>query len=236
MGWPFLGENMELTTLGSQKLVRDRMQKYSQDVFKTSLLGEKMAVLCGLDATKHQEPKANFHNFQYDILKPDALKQYVPVMDSSVVEALPSAKKYALSLACRVFMGKEDWENVSDFSENFSLMTKGILSLPVNLPGTAMNRAMEGGRVVRRELMRIVGERRREMIKGEDLLSKMVVATNEDGECMSDGMVVNVILGLLIGAEHELSSLITIVLYYLAELPHIYDRVFKGTFGVTLYY
>ncbi|XP_042032604.1 beta-amyrin 6-beta-monooxygenase-like isoform X2 [Salvia splendens] len=95
--------------------------------------------------------------------------------------------------------------------------------------GTAMNRAMEGGRVVRRELMRIVGERRREMIKGEDLLSKMVVATNEDGECMSDGMVVNVILGLLIGAEHELSSLITIVLYYLAELPHIYDRVFKGT-------
>ncbi|XP_042032603.1 beta-amyrin 6-beta-monooxygenase-like isoform X1 [Salvia splendens] len=153
---------------------------------------------------------------------------YLPT-GSSVVEALPSAKKYALSLACRVFMGKEDWENVSDFSENFSLMTKGILSLPVNLPGTAMNRAMEGGRVVRRELMRIVGERRREMIKGEDLLSKMVVATNEDGECMSDGMVVNVILGLLIGAEHELSSLITIVLYYLAELPHIYDRVFKGT-------
>ena len=118
MGWPFLGENMELTTLGSQKLVRDRMQKYSGDVFKTSLLGVKMAVLCGeqgnkfifknqntlfarwappslrkamyqdLDATKHQQPKANFRNFQYDILKPDALKQYVPVMDSLASEHL----------------------------------------------------------------------------------------------------------------------------------------------------
>ncbi|KAG6388816.1 hypothetical protein SASPL_150252 [Salvia splendens] len=52
MGWPFLGETMELASLGCQKLVQDRMQKHSQDVFKTSLLGENMAVLCGADGIK----------------------------------------------------------------------------------------------------------------------------------------------------------------------------------------
>ena len=118
MGWPFLGENMELDRLGSEKLVKERMQKYSQDAFKTSLFGEKIAVLCGaqgnkfifknqnelftrwslpslakaiypdLEKTRCQEPKASFDNFQYDILKPDALKKYVPVMDSLAREHL----------------------------------------------------------------------------------------------------------------------------------------------------
>ncbi|XP_042032650.1 beta-amyrin 6-beta-monooxygenase-like [Salvia splendens] len=270
MGWPFLGENMELASLGCQKLIKDRMHKYSGHVFKTSLLGEKMAVLCGeqgnkfifknqntlfarwappslrkaiyqdLDATKHQEPKATFDNFQYDILKPDALKKYVLVMDSLarehletewrgslVVEALPSTQKYALSLACRIFMNREGWDHSGDFLKSLSRLTKGILSLPVNMLGTALNRAIKGGRVVRRELLRIVEERRREMSKGEDLLSKMVEATNEDGEYMSDSMIVNVLIGLLLGAEYELSSLITIVIYYLAELPHIFNRVLE---------
>ncbi|KAG6390300.1 hypothetical protein SASPL_148032 [Salvia splendens] len=233
MGWPFLGENMELASLGCQKLIKDRMHKYSGHVFKTSLLGEKMAVLCGeqgnkfifknqntlfarwappslrkaiyqdLDATKHQEPKATFDNFQYDILKPDALKKYVLVMDSlALVEALPSTQKYALSLACRIFMNREGWDHSGDFLKSLSRLTKGILSLPVNMLGTALNRAIKGGRV-------------------------MVEATNEDGEYMSDSMIVNVLIGLLLGAEYELSSLITIVIYYLAELPHIFNRVLE---------
>ncbi|XP_047961914.1 beta-amyrin 6-beta-monooxygenase-like [Salvia hispanica] len=267
MGWPFLGENMDLASLGCQKLVMDRMQKHSRDIFKTSLLGENMPVLCGadgnkfilknqnklfrrwvppslinamfqdLDRTRRREPKATFDNFQYVVLKPDALKLYVPVMDSlarehletkwrgnSVVEAFPLSKRYALSLACRVFMNIKD---MTGFMEPFTLMTKGFLSIPVNLPWTASTRAMKGGRVVRRKLMRIVEKRRREMSKGEDLLSKMVAAKNEDGEYMSDSMIVNVFIGLLIGAEYELSSLITNVLYHLAELPNIYNQVLE---------
>ena len=46
-GWPIFGENIELGLLGFSKFVRDRMEKYSTDVFRTSLLGEKVAVLCG---------------------------------------------------------------------------------------------------------------------------------------------------------------------------------------------
>ncbi|KAG6388813.1 hypothetical protein SASPL_150249 [Salvia splendens] len=258
---------MELDRLGSEKLVKERMQKYSRDAFKTSLFGEKIAVLCGaqgnkfifknqnelfarwslpslakaiypdLERTRCQEPKASFDNFQYDILKPDALKKYVPVMDSlarehletewRVVEALPSTKKYALSLACMIFMNRGDLDHSGDFLKSLSLLTKGILSLPVNLPGTTLNRAVGGGRVVRRELLRIVQERRAAESEGEDLLSKMVVATNQDGEYMSDSTIVNVFIGLLIGAEYELSSLITNVIYYLAELPHIYHQVFE---------
>ncbi|KAG6390302.1 hypothetical protein SASPL_148034 [Salvia splendens] len=55
----------------------------------------------------------------------------------------------------------------------------------------------------------------------------MVAAKNEDGEYMSCSAIANVLIGLLVGAEYEISSLITIVIYYLAELPHIYNQVLE---------
>lgn len=51
MGWPIVGETIEFgSTLRKgipEKFVADRMAKYSPDVFKTSLIGEPVVVLCG---------------------------------------------------------------------------------------------------------------------------------------------------------------------------------------------
>ncbi|KAK4388109.1 Protopanaxadiol 6-hydroxylase [Sesamum angolense] len=41
-GWPVLGENMELALSGQPKFIKHRMEKYSQDVFQTSLFGEML--------------------------------------------------------------------------------------------------------------------------------------------------------------------------------------------------
>lgn len=50
-GWPVLGETLEFIRArvnGSpNKFIKDRMKKYNTHVFKTSILGESMAVLCG---------------------------------------------------------------------------------------------------------------------------------------------------------------------------------------------
>ncbi|KAF8017032.1 hypothetical protein BT93_H2285 [Corymbia citriodora subsp. variegata] len=46
-GWPVLGETVEFLFGKPDKFVRDRMRKYSSTVFKTKILGEKVAVFCG---------------------------------------------------------------------------------------------------------------------------------------------------------------------------------------------
>ncbi|KAF2297384.1 hypothetical protein GH714_022594 [Hevea brasiliensis] len=55
-GWPFLGESLEYVKAARQghpeKFINDRTQKYSADVFQTSLLGENMAVFCGASGNK----------------------------------------------------------------------------------------------------------------------------------------------------------------------------------------
>ncbi|KAJ8646623.1 hypothetical protein MRB53_008371 [Persea americana] len=53
-GWPIIGETMRLMK-GSKKpggFVRQRMERYKTTVFKTSILGERMAAFCGPAANK----------------------------------------------------------------------------------------------------------------------------------------------------------------------------------------
>ncbi|KAK6932203.1 Cytochrome P450 [Dillenia turbinata] len=51
MGWPIMGETLEYTSLARdgkpENFIRDRMEKYSSEIFKTSLLGDNMVVFYG---------------------------------------------------------------------------------------------------------------------------------------------------------------------------------------------
>ncbi|PIN10909.1 Cytochrome P450 CYP4/CYP19/CYP26 subfamily [Handroanthus impetiginosus] len=276
-GYPIIGENMKFVLLGPQKFIKDRMEKYSPEVFKTSLLGEKMAIFCGAPGNKFlfmnenkllttwwpksikkallfpeyinmnlKEVSALQSSFNHEILKPDALKQYIPVMDAlacdhldhhwtrnSVVKVFPLAKKYTFELACRLFLSLVDEKDIKKLSDPFGLVTNGLFSTPIDFPGTAYNRAIKGGKMVREELMRIIKNRRKEMMEkkdqteGRDLLSKMLLLTDEDGKFLSEMQICNNIVGFLVASFETTSSAVTSVINYLAQLPHVYEEVFK---------
>lgn len=110
--------------------------------------------------------------------------------------------------------------------------------MPIDLPGTAYSRTMKAGKTVGEELVRIVKERRKELSEmtgtaktmgRRDLLSKVVMVRDGVGEFMSDLDIAIHFVGVLMASFDTTSSTITCVCDYLAQLPHIYDRVFEGT-------
>ncbi|KAL2503479.1 Cytochrome [Abeliophyllum distichum] len=275
-GWPMLGENMEFALQGPQKFVKDRMDKYSPEVFRTSLLGEKMAIFCGSQGNKFlftnenklltswwpqsmkkallfpefiesnlKEVSALKRSFHHDILKPEALKKYIPVMDAlarehldadwtpnGVVKVFPLSKTYTFALACKLFLSITDSEHIKRLADPFTLVTNGMFSVPIDFPGTAYNRAIKGGKMVRDELMKIIKKRRKELIannetQGRDLLSCMLLVKDEDDQFLSEMEISNNIIGLLVASFETTSSAVTAVMNYLAELPHIYNGVLK---------
>lgn len=109
-GWPFVGETLAYV-LCPQKFILDRMTKYSPDVFKTCLAGEKIAVFCGPLANKfifsnegtlvtywlpqsvatslsYKKIDSNTqsgkptHDVSYKFLKPDSIQHYVAIVHS----------------------------------------------------------------------------------------------------------------------------------------------------------
>ncbi|KAJ4709154.1 Cytochrome P450 [Melia azedarach] len=278
IGLPFIGESFEFLSTGwkghPEKFVFDRMAKYSSEIFKTSLLGQPAAVVCGpvgnkflfsnenklvtawwpdsvnkifpssLQTSSNEEAK-KMRKLLPQFLKPEALQRYIGIMDHMAqrhfaddwenkhqVKVYPLAKKYTFSLACRLFISIEDPNHVARFAGPFHLLASGILSIPINFPGTAFNRGIYASNFIRKELLKIIKQRRSDLAEGkasptQDILSHVLLTSDENGKFMNDLDIADKILGLLIGGHDTASAACTFVVKFLAELPHVYDQVYK---------
>ncbi|CAN0879548.1 Beta-amyrin 28-monooxygenase [Linum grandiflorum] len=178
-------------------------------------------------------------------MKPEALHRYVGAMDDvarrhfesewenkKLVNVFPLAKEYTFSLACRLFIGLDDPERIAQFILPFNDVASGFFSLPLDLPWTPFRRAIKASKFIREEyLLGIIKERKAEMAHGKncskDILSFMLTAVDDNGKSMSEIDIANKILGLLVGGHDTASSTCSFVVKFLAELPHIYDRVYQ---------
>ncbi|KAL4597973.1 hypothetical protein ACB092_11G027000 [Castanea dentata] len=277
-GWPIIGETLEFGTAGQrgtpEMFIKERMRKYSQGLFQTSLYGENLAVLCGASGNKFLftnekkyvtswwprciqkvvlESEENYSNndstklrsLLVEFLKPESFQHFIPIMDSMAkehmetdwcpykqVKILSVSLKYTFALACRLFLSITDPNHVTTFSDPFDLVKAGTVSVPINLPGTAYNRALKGGKVIRQKILALIKERKKELAENKgtvahDLLTHILLASDENGRALDEMMIAGNILGFLIGSHDTTSSAITSVLKYLAEFPHVYNLVLQ---------
>ena len=195
-----------------------------------------------------QQDSIKLRRVVVEFFSSEALQHFIPIMDLMAkehleadwspfgeVKVLPLSMKYSFALACRLFMSIRDPNHVIRFADPFDLITNGITSLPINIPGTAYNRAVKAGKVIHQELLAVIKEKKKELLENKartvagDLLTNMLLASDENGRVMNDMVVASSFMGLLIAGHHSTSSAITFVVKYLAEFPHVYSEVFKGT-------
>ncbi|KAM7459679.1 hypothetical protein LguiA_036673 [Lonicera macranthoides] len=277
-GWPVIGETLQFVSTGRsghpERFVKERMKKYSPEIFKTSIAGETMAVLCGPSGNKFLFSNENklvvswwpptiekiisssntstiittkkMRKIIPEFIKPEALQKYVPIMDSTTrnevkkewcspnreVKVFPLAKNLTFSLSCKLFMSVEDPGLVTRFAHNFELVTTGLLSVPINLPGTAFNRAIKAANSLREELSPIIKRKRNDLsekrdVATYDLLSKILMFSDEDGKFLNEMEIADMILGILIASHDTTSTVMTFVVYYLADHPDVYAKVLQ---------
>ncbi|XP_010252185.1 PREDICTED: beta-amyrin 28-oxidase-like [Nelumbo nucifera] len=215
------------------KLVTSWWPRSVEKIFPTSL------------QTSTKEEAVKMRKLLPSFLKPEALQKYVGIMDivarrhldaswdgKEQVTVFPLVKRYTFSLACRLFMSIEDPDHVAKFADPFHVLAAGVMSLPINLPGTPFNRAIKAAQLIRKELLAIIRKRKTDLAEKtvsstQDILSHMLTTTDESGKFMNELDIADKILGLLIGGHDTASAAITFIMKYLAELPEIYNEVLK---------
>lgn len=279
-GWPFIGETLEFLSTAKQsipeKFISDRKNKYSNNkVFKTSLIGEPMVILCSAegnkflfsnenklvkswwpnnfkklfpvsDKTSPDEESIRLRKVLLPFLKQDSLQKCIGIMDIATkkhletfwdskteVQVFPLAKKYVITLACKILLNIEEPEMVTKIEAATHEISGGFISIPINFPGTNFNRAIKASKRVQQEIKNMVVKRKLEilekkMVSTEDVMSQLLTETYSDGQLLDESDITNVLFALLIGAFDNLTSTITAIMAHLAERPEIYDGVLKG--------
>lgn len=213
------------------KLVVSTWPRSVGKLFGTSLLNAS-----GDDAKRLKRMLMTF-------LRPEALQKFVGRADSITrchlaehwigrdeVMVFPLIKQYTFSLACDLFASINDEDDQARLLCNFMLLLKGMLQIPIDLPGTRFNRAKHGANAIREQLEDIIHERKialeeRKVSPEQDLLSFLLSNVDEQGESLTHDEIKDNILMLLIAGHDTTNSGLTGLIKFLAENPRCYQGV-----------
>jgi cytochrome P450 len=149
------------------------------------------------------------------------------------VKVHPLVKMHTFTLACHLFMSIDDKKKLSKFLCHFNDLTKGILSVHLNIPCTPFYHAIKAAEALRKEIYMIIKERREALANNlasptQDVLSQMIALPCDDDGFMTELEIADKILAFLFGGHDTATATITFSMKYLAEMPHVYDEVVRG--------
>ncbi|XWS23422.1 hypothetical protein CRYUN_Cryun28dG0012800 [Craigia yunnanensis] len=128
-------------------------------------------------------------------------------------------------------MSVQDPDEVEKFAKRFALATAGLISVPIDLPGTTFNRAAKAGRLIRQELLSLITKKKNELLeKGKTVASDLVMSMLMDG--MTEIEIDNKIVGFFIASHDTRSIAITFIVSYLTDYPDEYNTVLEEQMDV----
>ncbi|KAI3860418.1 hypothetical protein MKW98_011612 [Papaver atlanticum] len=193
------------------------------------------------------------------LLNPDSLRNYIGIMDSRtaryfeshwdkevntnekiiITTVYPLVKKQSFSLTCFLISSidyQHEPHRVHELYKLFCDVHKGIISLPMNFPGTQFNRACKSSKLIRKEMENVFRQRMIRIqshadVPMQDMLSRLITLCEEDGG-LDETFIVDALTGLIFGASASTGDVITLVMRYLADFPDVYDQVLKEQMAV----
>ncbi|XP_047318594.1 dammarenediol 12-hydroxylase-like [Impatiens glandulifera] len=188
---------------------------------------------------------AHVRNILRIYLMPSALQKHVGTIDSvtkleleeqwkpnkpAIVHDL--AGRFTLGVVCRLFLGTNDPSMIEKLENPEKDISHGIVSMPINFPGTTFNRALKAAQKLTALLVEVIKQRKIDLATGkacrtQDILSEMVNANDGNGDLLKETDIAAHLIGLIHGGYDPVRSGLTFIVKYMAELPEVYDQVFR---------
>ncbi|XP_066278863.1 cytochrome P450 26B1-like [Branchiostoma lanceolatum] len=201
------------------------------------VLGTENLAMCSSGPVHRQRKKIVMRAFRHD-----ALEIYADSMQAMIADTLrtwcrgpqplavyPAAREMMFRLAIAVLVGfHQDEDEISRVGPLFKTAVKNIFSLPLNVPGSALRKALQCRREIDEWLKRHIHEKQAQIWRGEvpdDVLSFIISSAKDSGEKLSDQELQDTAMELLFAGHETTSSAATSLIMHLALQPQVVQKV-----------
>ncbi|KAI3775106.1 hypothetical protein L1987_49674 [Smallanthus sonchifolius] len=130
-------------------------------------------------------------------------------------------KHIAFQVLAKALIGLDPGEDMEFLKIHFQNFIAGLMSLPVKLPGTQLHRSLQAKKKMVKLVMKIISNRRiRGVARSQDHPKDVAdVLLNDKSEKLTDELISDNMIDLMIPGEDSVPLLITLAIKYLSDCP-----------------
>lgn len=206
-------------------------QSWYPDTFRKILGRENLGELHG---SIHKYVK----NMVLNLVGPEILKNMLPEIEQVAqrtlqqwscedsVELKEASASMIFGLTAKKLISYDSNESKEDIRGNFDAFIRGLISFPLNVPGTAYHKSLQGRERVLRTLKNMLQERRTKLRKQPiDFFDYVIEELEKDGTFLTEGMSLNLIFLLLFASFETTSVATTLALKFLSDHPLVLKQL-----------
>ncbi|CAM8880988.1 unnamed protein product [Rhodiola kirilowii] len=203
-----------------------------------------------------QQNVSSLHGFMYKYLKnmvlnifgPEGLKKMLPEVDQAArakfdiwsskdsVEMKKATASLIFDLTAKKLISYDSKNSTEDLKENFDAFIYGLISFPLNIPGTAYNRCLKGRKKAMKMLKELLQERQQAPRKEQsDFFDYVIVELQKGGTILTEDIALDLMFVLLFASYETASTAITLAIKLLSDHPAVlqalteeHETIFKN--------
>ncbi|XP_010487143.1 PREDICTED: 3-epi-6-deoxocathasterone 23-monooxygenase [Camelina sativa] len=133
------------------------------------------------------------------------------------------SKTVAFKVLAKALISVEKGDELEELKKEFEQFISGLMSLPINFPGTQLHRSLQAKKKMVRQVERIIeGKTRRAKNKEEDVvIAKDVVDVllKDSSEYLTHNLIANNMIDMMIPGHDSVPVLITLAVKFLSDSP-----------------
>ncbi|MEG4851529.1 cytochrome P450 [Microcoleus sp. B5-D4] len=178
----------------------------------------------------------NRRKLLYQAFQPRALVGYIGGMEDITQRYLekwekmetltwyPELRNYTFDVAGKLLVGIEKASETA-LGNYFETWSNGLFSIPLDVPWTKFGKAKSSRKLLLAELEKIIRDRQKEAPSGNDALSLLISARDDEGNSLSLDELKDQVLLLLFAGHETLTSAIASFCLLLAQNPDVMAKV-----------
>ncbi|KNA04245.1 hypothetical protein SOVF_201480 [Spinacia oleracea] len=129
------------------------------------------------------------------------------------------AKHIAFQVLVKALISLDPGKEMHFLKKQFQEFVSGLMSLPVNLPGTQLYRSLQAKKEMVKLMKKIIVTKRNKMIQGADPNDVLDVLLSDQSGQLTDDLMSDNMIDMMIPGEDSVPLLITLAIKYLSDSP-----------------